>query len=189
MEADARSDGLQVKSDVLEGQVADLQDRLAQQSHADDHIMALVSSKAQEWEVGTPCTWCVCVCVCVCVFVCVCVWINPATRTAQDKSCFLINACHAPLPTALHTSPWSHPLQSVLAGKQTELDKVTAEVGRLQGQLRATQRGSQRAAVIRIKKVSVRPTTAMDYTTSVCDDLYLACTFAWDKLCTLFTPH
>ena len=24
---------------------------------------------------------------------------------------------------------------------------------------------------------------------SVCDDLYHACTFAWDKLCTLFTPH
>ena len=24
---------------------------------------------------------------------------------------------------------------------------------------------------------------------SVCDDLYRACTFAWDKLCALFTPH
>ena len=24
---------------------------------------------------------------------------------------------------------------------------------------------------------------------SVCDDLYHACTFAWDKLCVLFTPH
>ena len=24
---------------------------------------------------------------------------------------------------------------------------------------------------------------------SVCDDLYHACTFAWDKLCALFTPH
>ena len=25
--------------------------------------------------------------------------------------------------------------------------------------------------------------------TSVCDDHYHACTFAWDKLCALFTPH
>ena len=25
--------------------------------------------------------------------------------------------------------------------------------------------------------------------TSVCDDRYHACTFAWDKLCALFTPH
>ena len=32
-------------------------------------------------------------------------------------------------------------------------------------------------------------TTQMRYVTSVCDDLYHACTFAWDKLCTLFTPH
>ena len=37
--------------------------------------------------------------------------------------------------------------------------------------------------------IQVRVDTMYMYMASVCDDRYHACTFAWDKLGALFTPH
>ena len=51
MESDSHCDKLEAKNKLLEGRVVDLQEQLTQQSVADDHIVNLVHSKAQEWEV------------------------------------------------------------------------------------------------------------------------------------------
>ena len=53
MESDARCDELDTKNRLLEGQVTDLQEQLAQQTVTDDHIVNLVQTRAQEWEVRT----------------------------------------------------------------------------------------------------------------------------------------
>ena len=53
MESDSHCDELEAKNKLLEGKVVDLQEQLTQQTVADDHIVNLVHSKAQEWEVSS----------------------------------------------------------------------------------------------------------------------------------------
>ena len=52
MESDARCDELEASNKLLEGRVSDLEEQLNQQTVADDHIVNLVHSRAQEWEVS-----------------------------------------------------------------------------------------------------------------------------------------
>lgn len=51
VESDSRCDELETKNKLLEGRVADLQEQLTQQTMTDDHIVNLVQTRAQEWEV------------------------------------------------------------------------------------------------------------------------------------------
>lgn len=52
MEADSRTDELERRNQLLEGELGDLQQRMKEQSEADDRIMALVNAKTKEWQVG-----------------------------------------------------------------------------------------------------------------------------------------
>lgn len=52
MEADSRTDELERRNQLLEGELVDLQQRMKEQSEADDRIMALVNAKTKEWQVG-----------------------------------------------------------------------------------------------------------------------------------------
>ena len=49
--SDSRCDELETRNSLLEAQVSDLQERLNDQSGADQQIMTMISSKAKEWEV------------------------------------------------------------------------------------------------------------------------------------------
>lgn len=51
MESDSRCDELEAQKKLLEGHITDLQEQLTQQTVADDHIVTLVQTRAQEWEV------------------------------------------------------------------------------------------------------------------------------------------
>ena len=51
--SDSRCDELETRNSLLEAQVSDLQERLNDQSGADQQIMTMISSKAKEWEVHT----------------------------------------------------------------------------------------------------------------------------------------
>lgn len=52
METDSRSDDLEKRNHLLEGEVADLQQNLKEQSQADEHVMALMNAKTKEWQVS-----------------------------------------------------------------------------------------------------------------------------------------
>ena len=52
METDSRSDDLEKKNRLLEGEVADLRQNLKEQSQADEQIMALMNAKTKEWQVS-----------------------------------------------------------------------------------------------------------------------------------------
>ena len=52
VETDSRSDDLEKRNHLLEGEVADLRQNLKEQSQADEHIMALMNAKTKEWQVG-----------------------------------------------------------------------------------------------------------------------------------------
>ena len=51
VETDSRSDDLEKKNRLLEGEVADLRQNLKEQSQADEQIMALMNTKTKEWQV------------------------------------------------------------------------------------------------------------------------------------------
>ena len=52
VETDSRSDDLEKRNHLLEGEVADLRQNLKEQSQADEHIMALMNTKTKEWQVS-----------------------------------------------------------------------------------------------------------------------------------------
>ena len=52
VETDSRSDDLEKRNHLLEGEVADLRQNLKEQSQADEHIMALMNAKTKEWQVS-----------------------------------------------------------------------------------------------------------------------------------------
>lgn len=52
VETDSRSDDLEKKNRLLEGEVADLRQNLKEQSQADEQIMALMNAKTKEWQVS-----------------------------------------------------------------------------------------------------------------------------------------
>ena len=52
VETDSRSDDLEKRNHLLEGEVADLRQSLKEQSQADEHIMALMNAKTKEWQVS-----------------------------------------------------------------------------------------------------------------------------------------
>ena len=51
VETDSRSDDLEKKNRLLEGEVAYLRQNLKEQSQADEQIMALMNAKTKEWQV------------------------------------------------------------------------------------------------------------------------------------------
>ena len=51
VESDSHCDELEAKTKLLEGQVMDLQEQLTQHTVADEQVVNLVHSRAQEWEV------------------------------------------------------------------------------------------------------------------------------------------
>lgn len=55
MESDSRCDEMDTHNKLMEGRVSDLQEQLTQQTVTDDHIVNLVHTRAQEWEVRALC--------------------------------------------------------------------------------------------------------------------------------------
>lgn len=55
VESDGHCDELEAKTKLLEGQVIDLQEQLTQHTVADEQVVNLVHSRAQEWEVRRSC--------------------------------------------------------------------------------------------------------------------------------------
>ena len=51
-QSDGRCEAVEGENKLLVGQVEDLQQRVREQSGADQQIITMVTSKAQEWEVG-----------------------------------------------------------------------------------------------------------------------------------------
>ena len=51
-QSDGRCEAVEGENKLLVGQVEDLQQRVREQSGADQQIITMVTNKAQEWEVG-----------------------------------------------------------------------------------------------------------------------------------------
>ena len=51
VESDSHRDELESKTRILEGQVVDLQEQLAQHTVTDEQVVKLVHARAKEWEV------------------------------------------------------------------------------------------------------------------------------------------